>query len=225
MSSGAHRLTLVQRQQKLLEDRGFSKPSASFAQRQDAHLQRTGRMNAIASSRKKAELLSVENDNEERWDDDTAPQCSTRASRMRHLLHPSMVGSLMSEACHPETIGAGDDTKYWDFQHRVVEKHDLGHAAVGVGCPSRPLATRSRSDVGHAFRCDITRRASPVSPTHGRSALRRTMLGGMPAQLDAAPGAKLAQNADLAALRGRRSLVADDYCRVTAGATARRAWD
>ena len=38
-----------------------------------------------------------------------------------------MAGSVMSEACHPTMIGAGDETAYWDYQHRAVEKQDLGH--------------------------------------------------------------------------------------------------
>ena len=126
MSSSGKRLTLVQRQQMLLEERGFSKPktTTSFAQRQDAHLQKTGRTNAVGASRKKAEVL-IDNEDEVDQGDDAV----SVFSRYSHApsLHPSMAGSMMSEACHPETIGAGDDTQYWDFQHRAVEKHDLGH--------------------------------------------------------------------------------------------------
>jgi len=33
----------------------------------------------------------------------------------------------VSEACSTTTIGAGDATAYWDFQHRTVQRTDLGH--------------------------------------------------------------------------------------------------
>merc|ERR1719359_1129869 len=39
-------------------------------------------------------------------------------------VHPSVA---LSVGCSEATVGAGDDTRYWDFQHRRVEKKDLGH--------------------------------------------------------------------------------------------------
>eukprot|EP00966_Prymnesium_polylepis_P056881 1316499-Prymnesium_polylepis.1 len=33
----------------------------------------------------------------------------------------------MSESCSRDTIGAGDATHYWDYQHRAVTRSDLGH--------------------------------------------------------------------------------------------------
>ena len=119
----AQRLTLVQRQQKLLEERGFSKPKgdSNFAARQDAHLEKTGRANAVGSSRRKVEAPMI--DAMEGFDD-----AKSMASRASHApsLHPSMAGTVISQACHSETIGAGDETMYWDFQHRLVERGDLG---------------------------------------------------------------------------------------------------
>ena len=122
------RLTLVQRQQMLIEARGFSKPTGcgsriSFAQRQDDHLVKTGRSNAVGTSRCAVTLATDEG--AEAADDGSASVCS----RVSHTpsLHPSIAGSVMSEACHPETIGAGDETHYWDFLHRAAERQDLGH--------------------------------------------------------------------------------------------------
>jgi len=43
-------------------------------------------------------------------------------------MHPSLAGSVArSQACSESTIGAGDSTKYWDYQHRVTMRSDLGH--------------------------------------------------------------------------------------------------
>jgi len=50
-------------------------------------------------------------------------------SMMSHApsLHPSIAHSQVSMACSEVTIGAGDNTGYWDFAHRVSTKNDLGH--------------------------------------------------------------------------------------------------
>ena len=38
-------------------------------------------------------------------------------------LHPSIAGkSVVSMACSESTIGAGDATAYWDYQHREANK-------------------------------------------------------------------------------------------------------
>tara|TARA_B110001452_G_scaffold30633_1_gene24013 strand:- start:108 stop:743 length:636 start_codon:yes stop_codon:yes gene_type:complete len=42
-------------------------------------------------------------------------------------LHPSVAGSACSMACSEATIGAGDDTGYWDYKHREATRSDLGH--------------------------------------------------------------------------------------------------
>lgn len=191
------RLTLVQRQQMLLEERGFSKPpsstssgssstSASFAQRQDAHLQKTGRANAAGASRKKAEVLME--DDGGAMDDNASVY-----SRFSHApsLHPSIAGSMMSEACHPETIGAGDDTKYWDFQHRAVEKHDLGHRCRECRMPfttiGEPLTERRGARVSMRYHAacfsGFADPRSQVASSHHVGSLAGS-------QFEAAPGAK-----------------------------------
>ena len=38
-----------------------------------------------------------------------------------------MAGTVISKACSEVTIGAGDETGYWDYQHREATKADLGH--------------------------------------------------------------------------------------------------
>ena len=44
-----------------------------------------------------------------------------------------MAGSACSLACSEVTIGAGDDTGYWDYKHRSAERNDLGQKCrVGV---------------------------------------------------------------------------------------------
>ena len=99
--------------------------------RNEKHLRRHGRDNAASSSRQSE---NVEFDNEDEFDndgeegDDRDGAMST-VSRFSHApsLHPSMRSAAVSEACSTVTIGAGDNTQYWDFQHRVVVKNDLGH--------------------------------------------------------------------------------------------------
>jgi hypothetical protein len=54
-------------------------------------------------------------------------------------LHPSMAGSAVSKACSENTIGAGDETGYWDFTHRSVEVNDLGHTCRECKKPFRAL--------------------------------------------------------------------------------------
>jgi hypothetical protein len=188
-SSTGKRLTLVQRQQMLLEERGFSKPrTTSFAERQDNHLQKTGRANAVGASRKKAEML-VDNEEEGTPGDDAA----SVFSRFSHApsLHPSMAGSMMSEACHPETIGAGDDTEYWDFQHRMVEKQDLGHRCRECRMPfttiGDPLTERrgARLSMRYHAAC-FSGYADPRS--QATSSHHVGVLAG--SQLEAAPGTK-----------------------------------
>ena len=61
---------------------------------------------------------------DEAWDE--AASATSSASRAPSL-HPSIAGTAVSVACSEDTIGAGDDTEYWDFQHRTVTAKDLGH--------------------------------------------------------------------------------------------------
>ena len=163
------RLTLVQRQQQLLEARGFSKPaenaaaqgkqqggrSNAFAARQEAHLQRTGRAGATAASRRREEVYEEE---EGECLDDGA----TQASRFSHApsLHPTMAGTVMSEACSRDTIGAGDSTLYWDFQHRTVTRADLGHNCRECRMPfatiGDPLTERRGARVSMRYHAECT---------------------------------------------------------------------
>jgi len=61
---------------------------------------------------------------EEETDQDGVSERGSVASKAPSF-HPSVGQS--SVGLSESTIGAGDDTAYWDFQHRKVEKKDLGH--------------------------------------------------------------------------------------------------
>ena len=56
---------------------------------------------------------------------------------------------MVSSACSESTIGAGDDTAYWDFQHRVVTRTDLGHTCRECRLPfvdlGEPITERRQS--------------------------------------------------------------------------------
>lgn len=54
-------------------------------------------------------------------------------------LHPSVAGTAVSMACSEVTIGAGDATGYWDYQHREVTKADLGHNCRECRKPFRTI--------------------------------------------------------------------------------------
>jgi hypothetical protein len=150
------RLSMMDRQQALLEKQGFSKPApasglrssqkkhgqsqahyggkqVAFFERQDRHLQRSGqRLNATASSRT---AVPMDGDGgggdglDEPLDDSDGQRSSAAGSVVSRAssLHPSLAGSAVSLACSESTIGAGDNTAYWDFQHRAVRRTDLGH--------------------------------------------------------------------------------------------------
>lgn len=94
----------------------------SFVERQEALLVKTGRGNAASASRCVAPMFEQEGSEDV---GDTASVAS-RASKAPSL-HPSLAGSVVSMACSETTIGAGDDTGYWDFQHRRCERKDLAH--------------------------------------------------------------------------------------------------
>ena len=117
------RLSLVERQQKLIEERrwwsGPPAPTAadapllptltkatrlSFAERQDAAAIRQGRGNATAASRRAA---AMPRDVDPEADDEQDGSASI-ASHLSHApsLHPSMTGTVMSKACS-EVIRVG----------------------------------------------------------------------------------------------------------------------
>eukprot|EP00392_Amoebophrya_sp_AT5.2_P010235 g10288.t1 len=121
----AKRLSLVERQQKLLEEKGFSKPAPApvgtknkpLLSRSDEQLIRQGRGVATAASRRAVPMVELE----------VATRRTTFSAAPS--LHPSLAhsGVAQSVACSETTIGAGDDTPYWDYQHRQALRSDLGH--------------------------------------------------------------------------------------------------
>ena len=159
--------------------------STGFVARQEQHLARTGRANAVGTSRCKAALLL----DEEGPTDDAA----STYSRFSHApsLHPSMAGSVVSEACHSETIGAGDETAYWDYSHRTVERHDLGHNCRECRRPftkiGEPLTERrgARLSMRYHAQCfsGYADPRSQLTSSHHSGKLAGT-------QLEAAPGSK-----------------------------------
>lgn len=158
-----------------------------FATRQDKHLEVTGRANAVGGSRRKAEL--VPDDDEDGAADDGA----SMYSRFSHApsLHPSMAGSVRSEACHRESIGAGDETLYWDYAHRQVERQDLGHCCRECRLPFTSLGEAlterrgARLSMRYHAACfsGYADPRSQVGSSHHTGRLSGT-------QLDAAPGSK-----------------------------------
>lgn len=104
--------------------------SSGFTARSERSLERTGRANAAASSRVTAALL----ESVDTADDDGR----SVAVSIAPSLHPSL-GSVRSMACSESTIGAGDNTAYWDFSHRLVEVKDLGHTCRECRLPFTAL--------------------------------------------------------------------------------------
>ena len=143
------RLSLVERQQALLESKGFSAappPSTSsfsssyssdFRARPEAHLVRHGQANAASSSRIAVDF-SVTDDLDEPLEDagggggvgDGRSVAGSTSSHYSHApsIHPSLSGlSVASSCCSTVSIGAGDETAYWKYRHRSAERSDLGH--------------------------------------------------------------------------------------------------
>jgi len=136
----AKRLSLVERQKKLMDEKRWwsaapapPAPAAadsplpaprklSFAERQDAAAIRQGRSNATAASRRAVAMPDFDEDEPDSGHDGAESSVSRAPS-----LHPSMAGTVISKACSEVTIGAGDGTGYWDFQHRAATRGDLGH--------------------------------------------------------------------------------------------------
>ena len=97
----------------------------------------------------------------------------------------------MSEACHPDTIGAGDDTAYWDYQHRTVERADLGHKCRECKRPfttiGEPLTERRGARVSMRYHAACFSGFADPRSQLGSS----THVGGLAGtQLDAAPSSK-----------------------------------
>jgi hypothetical protein len=103
--------------------------SKRFHARQEALLIKKGSFNATNESRQR-----IDTGGEDDWPDDGA-SAATGVSRAPSL-HPSVA---VSEACSESTIGAGDDTEYWDFQHRTSTKKDLGHTCRECRLPFRSI--------------------------------------------------------------------------------------
>ena len=199
------RLSLLERQQQLLEASGFSRPkpkpkprrgargsyvhSAGMTARQERHLLRKGLANAARGSRVAVPMPGEEVDDDEPFGNDGATMAS-RVSRAPSL-HPSMAGTTISMACSEYTIGAGDDTGYWDFQHRTVEPKDLGHRCRECRQPFRhlggPLTERRGARVSMRYHAEcFSGYADPRS--QAASSHHRGHLAGT--QFDAAPANK-----------------------------------
>jgi len=177
---------------------------ASFAARNDRHLQRTGRANATGASRR-AETV------EDGAADDLSDILSV-ATKFSHApsLHPSSV-SGMSEACHPETIGAGDMTQYWDFQHREAQRNDLGHKCRECRMPftmiGEPITERRGARVSMRYHAECysgyADPRSQLSSSHHQGTLKGTQLPAAPA----GPFAKMRTAAHFEGQRALRSIV------------------
>ena len=162
------RLSLVERQQKLLEEKGFSSApatssrqrgglSSGFVARNDAMLARAGRANAAAGSRVAEPMFDADGGDDADDDDDGARSVASRASRAPSM-HPSMAGTVVSRACSESTVGAGDATEYWDYQHRAATRADLGHRCRECGAPfaeiGEPLTERRGARVSMRYHAE-----------------------------------------------------------------------
>ena len=182
----------------------FTGTMDTFAARIDRHLIRTGRANATGASRR-AETV------EDGAADDLSDILSV-ATKFSHApsLHPSSV-SGMSEACHPETIGAGDMTQYWDFQHREAQRNDLGHKCRECRMPfttiGEPITERRGARVSMRYHAECysgyADPRSQLSSSHHQGTLKGTQLPAAPA----GPFAKMRTAAHFEGQRALRSLV------------------
>jgi len=113
----------------------------------------------------------------------------------------------MSEACHPETIGAGDMTQYWDFQHREAQRNDLGHKCRECRMPftmiGEPITERRGARVSMRYHAECySGYADPRSQLS--SSLHQGTLKGT--QLPAAPAGPFAKMRTAAHFEGQRAL-------------------
>ncbi len=209
------RLSLLERQEQLLEEKGFSRrgsdasATASAASkagakasssvplssasntgsasrllsRNDELLIRQGRGNATAASRN---AVPMREDMDNDLDDGTKSVGGVSAVPS---IHPSIAASVArSVACSETTIGAGDDTKYWDYQHREAIKSDLGHCCRECRKPfskiGEPITERRGARVSMRYHAEcFSGFADPRSQT--RSSHHEGRLAG--SQHDAAP--------------------------------------
>ncbi|CAJ1415092.1 unnamed protein product [Effrenium voratum] len=155
-------------------------PSKSFQERQEALLLKQGRGNATPATRK---AVAMEN---EELDEGRSTGGSVASRAPSH--HPSVQSSVgLSEA----TLGAGDDTAYWDFQHRQVEKKDLGHKCheckdafrkLGAALTERRGGRVSMRYHGECFSGFADPRSQARS-SHHEGKLRGTQLEAAPVQM------------------------------------------
>ena len=207
----------MQRQQQLLEEQGFSAPRSSsqpqdrqatgcrghygrttgaggpgggFYARQEALLARQGRTNATSSSRQRAAMPDGAEAAVDDGTQDDAASSTTTASRAPSL-HPSLAGTTISMACSDVTIGAGDDTEYWDFQHRVVTAKDLGHTCRECRLPftaiGEPLTERRGARISSRYHAECFSGYADPRSQIGSSHHTGHLAG---SQMDAAPAQK-----------------------------------
>jgi hypothetical protein len=124
------RTSLVERAQAELDKNRVSNVqihSNNFRARSEAALIRRGRANATSSSRVAQPMVYDEDggNDEDMGESGSVASYRSMASQAPSL-HPSVMSSY-SAACSEVTVGAGDETGYWDYRHRVVNIKDLGH--------------------------------------------------------------------------------------------------
>lgn len=113
--------------------------SRGFTSRMEATLSRKGMHNAASSSRVTQPMIGCDDaeDIESGAEDTTSVGGHSVASHAPSL-HPSVMSSY-SAGCSEITVGAGDETGYWDYQHRDVTMKDLGHTCRECKKPFRKL--------------------------------------------------------------------------------------
>ena len=171
--------------------------------RNEAHAERRGRGNAGEGSRVAA--LFYDDDDGDEYDcgegDDgggssDAKSVASRFSSASRFsaapsLHPSLASLAVSEACSTTTIGAGDDTLYWDFAHRTVERCDLGHTCRECKLPfgdlGEGLTERRGARVSMRYHAVCFSGYADPRSQAGSSAHRGRHRG---SQFEAAPAAK-----------------------------------
>ena len=112
--------------------RGLSK---GFIERNELALTRKGQHNAASSSRRTEDY---DNEASQCHEDDDIISNSRSVVSNAPSLHPSIT-SAYSAACSEITIGAGDSTGYWDYQHRNTVTKDLGHTCRECKRPFKKL--------------------------------------------------------------------------------------
>lgn len=114
--------------------RGFS---AGFAERMDIALNKKGQSNATSTSRIAQPMIDADGHADSCTEDGASVSGRSVASHAPSL-HPS-VRTAYSAACSESTIGAGDETAYWDYRHRETFIKDLGHTCRECKRPFRKL--------------------------------------------------------------------------------------